>query len=382
MNLKTSGGVRVQKDSRGKVAPIPWAKPSFWGNEQRYVAEALTSTWISGGAFVERLEREFAKYTGARYAMTSSNGTTALHMAFLALSIGPGDEIVVPGFAFMAAANVALHLKAKPVFAEVDPSTWCMTANDVDKCLTPRTKAIIPVHTYGNVCAMDEIIALAKDRSVAVVEDAAEAFASRYKNRQAGSIGLLGTFSFHATKTITTGEGGMVVTNSSELHDKLYLFRNHGMQRTRYWHELPGHNFRLTNMQAAMGCAQFEGIDQIVAERQRVSASYRRCLSDIPGVLLQAFEESVDPVVWAVAVRLDPRAYPQGRDAVIRQLQEDEIETRNGFYAASMLPHLYACPRLRICEDLAQQVISLPTYCSLEDSEIEFICSRLGSLRN
>jgi len=257
-SLNPESSVKLQSETTvaRTVVRIPWAKPSFCGNEQRYVSEAIASTWISAGNFVDRFECEFAGYTGSPYAMTSSNGTTALHMALLALSVGPGDEVVVPGFAFMAAANVALHLGAKPVFAEVDPVTWCMTANDVERCLSPRTKAIVPVHTYGNVCAMDEIIALAKDRSVVVVEDAAEAFGSRYKNRQAGSIGQLGTFSFHATKTITTGEGGMVVTDSCELRDRLYLYRNHGMLRTRYWHEVAGHNFRLTNMQAAMGCAQ------------------------------------------------------------------------------------------------------------------------------
>src|ERR1700751_5661724 len=211
-----------------KVLRIPWAKPSFGGNEHRYVAEAISSTWISGGPFVDRFERQFAEYTGSRIGMSSSNGTTALHMALLALSVGPGDEVVVPGFAFMAAANVCLHLGAKPVFADVDPLEWCMTASNVEKCISPSTKAIIPVHTYGNVCQMDEIIDLAKSRSIAVVEDAAEAFASCYKQRQAGSMGLLGTFSFHATQTVTTGEGGMVITNSSELRDRLFLFRNHG----------------------------------------------------------------------------------------------------------------------------------------------------------
>lgn len=360
---------------------IPWAKPVFSGNEQRYVSEAIASTWISGGNFVDRFEREFAGYVGSSYAMTSSNGTTALHMAFLSLSVGPGDEVVVPGFAFMAAANVALHLGAKPVFSEVDPDTWCMTAKDVETCLSPRTKAIVPVHTYGNVCAMDEITDLAKHRSVAVVEDAAEAFGSRYKNRQAGSMGQLGTFSFHATKTITTGEGGMVITDSADLRDRLYLFRNHGMLRSRYWHEVPGHNFRLTNMQAAMGCAQLERIDQVVSERRRVYASYKKCLSTLPGVTLQQYGPDVDPVVWAIALTLDPQAYPQGRDAVMRQLEEVGIETRNGFYAASMLRHIYDCPTLAICEDLGRQVISLPTYCGLQDSDIQFICSELESLR-
>jgi perosamine synthetase len=251
----------------------------------------------------------------------------------------------------------------------------------VEKCLSLRTKAIVPVHTYGNVCNMDEIIALANERSVVVVEDAAEAFASRYKNREAGSIGQLGTFSFQATKTITTGEGGMVITNSGDLRDRLRLVRSHGMLRTRYWHEVPGHNFRLTNLQAAMGCAQLEKIEQIIGERRRVYSSYRKYLTNIPGVTMQHFSSDVDPVVWAIAVKLDPRAYPQGRDDVMRQLDTAGIETRNGFYAASMLGHIYDCASLPICENVSRQVISLPTYSTLQDSEIQFICSELNAVR-
>jgi perosamine synthetase len=381
LNPESSVKFASEKTSAKTVGSLPWAQPDFCGNEHHYVSEAITSTWISGGHFVNRFEHEFAQYSGSRYAMTSSNGTTALHMALLALSVGPGDEVVVPGFAFMAAANVALHLGAKPVFTEVDPATWCMTAKDLERCLSPRTKAIIPVHTYGNVCEMDQIIALAEERSIIVVEDAAEAFASRYKDRQAGSMGQLGTFSFQATKTITTGEGGMVITDSPEFRDKMYLFRNHGMHRPRYWHEVPGHNFRLTNLQAAMGCAQLERIDQIIRDRRRVCDVYRKYLSNIPGVTMQCFGPDVEPVVWAIAARLDLRAYPQGRDEVMRQLDAVGIETRNGFYAASLLRHIYDCARLPICEDLSREVISLPTYCTLQDNEIHFICSQLGILR-
>ena len=371
----------IEKTFAKTLGHIPWAKPELLGNEQQYVSEAVSSTWISGGPFVDRFEEEFSNYCGARYAMTASNGTTALHMAYLALAVGPGDEVVVPGFAFMAAANVALHLGARPVFTEVDPDTWCMTASAVEKVLSPKTKLIVPVHTYGNMCDMDPIMSLAQSKSVAVLEDAAEAFGSRYKNHLAGTQGLLGTFSFHATKTITTGEGGMVITSRQELHDRMYLYRNHGMLRTRYWHELPGHNFRLTNLQAALGCAQLERIDQILEDRRRIYATYRDHLSKIPGVSMQVFPPDVDPVVWAVAVKLDPQAYPQGRDEVIRELQESQIETRNGFYAASTLQHLYNSPTLPVCEDLARSVISLPTYTALDESEINYVCSQLESLR-
>jgi len=370
-----------KKPAERKGQSIPYAKPNLLGNERQYVREAVASTWISGGAFVDRFESEFAKYCGTRYAVTSSNGTTALDMAFLALSVRFGDEVIVPGFAFMAAANVALHLGATPVFADVDPMTWCMTADEVERNLSPRTKLIVAVHTYGNMCPMDEIMALAESKSIAVVEDAAEAFASRYKGQLAGTRGTLGTFSFHASKTMTTGEGGMVVTDVSELRDRMGLFRNHGMSGRRYWHEVPGYNFRLTNMQAALGCAQLERIDHITSGRKRVFASYQRHLRDVAGVSVQNFPVYVDPCVWAVAVKLDARAYPQGRNQVIEQMAQAGIETRNAFYAASLMRNLYGCGPLPVCEELSEQIISLPTYDTLGEEQIECICAKLANLR-
>lgn len=370
----------TEKNSMSTCEPIPWAKPNFWGKEQEYVAQALASNWISGGSFVDRFERDFAQYQGARHATTSSNGTTAIHMAFLALGVRPGDEVIVPGFAFMAAANMAIHLGAKPIFADVDPATWCITAEGVEKCLSPRTKVVVPVHTYGNVCPVDEILNVIRGREIALVEDVAEAFSSRYKNQLAGTMGVVNTFSFQATKTITTGEGGMVTTNDQALQERMHLFRNHGVQRKRYWHEVAGHNFRLTNMQAAIGCGQLEKIETIISERRRVYHTYQKCLSGVRGVTMQRFSDEVDPVVWAIAVKLDPQAYPQGRNSVMEQLGEFSIETRNGFYAASLLEHIYACPRLPICEDLSRQVISLPTYPTLEERQIQLICSRLKDL--
>ena len=278
---------------------IPWAKPDFWGNEEKYMVEALTSTWISGGAFVDQLEHDFAQYSNVRHALTASNGTTALHMAYLALELKPGDEVILPGFAFMGAANMALYTGAKPVFAEVDPRTWCVTADEVEKCISVRTKLIVPVHTYGNVCDMDSIMELANKHNIAVVEDTAEAFASRYKGKLAGTYSLIGTYSFQATKTITTGEGGMVVTNEDELYDRMALYRSHGMRRKRYyWHDLVGHNFRLTNLQAALGVAQMERLETIIFERKRVHRQYQSLLSENPGVTLQYYQPEVDGVLW------------------------------------------------------------------------------------
>jgi perosamine synthetase len=361
---------------------IPWASPVFWGNEQRFVAQALGSTWISGGPFVDRFEEEIARACGRRRALSASSGTTALHMVYLALGIGPQDEVVVPGFAFLAAANVALHVGARPVFAEVDPGTWCLTAAAVERCLTPRTKLVIAIHTYGNVCFTEEIRALAEPRGIAVVEDAAESFGSRCRGRLAGTIAPIGCFSFQATKTITTGEGGMVVTDNEELYRRMRLHRSHGMEDRRYWHEVAGHNFRLTNMQAALGCAQLEHLPAIVRERTRVHDRYRERLSQSPGLTLQEFPPEVEPVLWAVAAKLHPQAYPQGRDAVMAALGARQIETRPGFYAASLMSHLYRdCPPLPICEELSRQIISLPTFPTLTDDQIDSICTALDEAR-
>lgn len=360
---------------------ISWAKPCFWGNEQEYVLDALRSTWISGGKYVEQLERDFATFVGSRCALSASNGTATLHLAYLALDIKPNDEVVVPGFAFLAAANLALQMRARPVFAEVDPETWCVTAETVEKCLSPRTRAVVPVHTYGNVCPMDQIVELATQRRIAVIEDAAESLGSRYKGRMAGTFGTMGSFSFQATKTITTGEGGMLVTDDERLYDVIALYRSHGMLRKRYyWHELPGHNFRLTNLQAALGCAQLEKIDHISAARKQLHSSYLKRLTTIDGVTAQVYQPDVDAVLWAIAVKLDPDAFPQGRDRVIHQMAEAGIETRPGFYAPGMMP-FYDCPALDVCDELSRQVISLPSYPALTEQDIDFVCDTLNHAR-
>jgi len=364
-----------------RESSIPWAKPILWGNEAALVSDALASTWISGGPYVERLEREFLALAGSRHALTTSNGTTAIHLAYLALGVKPGDEIIVPGFGFLATANVALQMGAKPVFTEVDPDTWCMRAEDIEQHLTSRTRAIVPVHTYGNMCSMDVILELGRKHGIAVIEDAAEAFPSRYRGRLAGTLGAIGCYSFQATKTITTGEGGMVVTEDPALYDSMTLYRSHGMRRQRYyWHELPGHNFRLTNLQAALGCAQFEKLPLIIRERERVYIDYRNHLSGIGGLALQRFLPEVEAVVWAMAVRLDSAEFPQGRDAVMAQMREAGIETRPGFYAPSMMS-FYDCPPLPLCEELSRQILSLPTFPTLQDEQIERICTCLAGLR-
>jgi perosamine synthetase len=360
---------------------IPWGQPAYWGNELRYVTEAVSSTWISGGPFVDRLEAEVARLCGASHAVSTSNGTTALQLMYLAIGLAVDDEVVIPGFAFLAAANVALHMRARPVFADVDSETWCMRASDAERCLSPRTRAIVAVHPYGNLCPMDELLELGKLEGIPVLEDAAEAFGSRSRGRAAGAIAPLGSFSFHATKTVTTGEGGMVLAQGKSAYDAMCLYRNHGMSRRRYWHDVAGHNFRLTNIQAALGCGQIEHVETIFFERKRVHARYLRHLASATGVVAQVVAADVDPVIWVVAIRVDPHVYPQGRDTLMAQLHEKGIETRPGFYAPSSMPHLYAAPPLPVAGKLSEEVITLPSYPTLTDEQIDRICQALVSLR-
>ena len=302
---------------------IPWTKPNFWGNEIEYVTDALKSTWISGGSYLDRMEADFSKLLEDKHVLAVSNGTTAIHLAYLGLDLKPGDEVIVPGFAFMAAANVAIHMGLKPVFAEIDPETWCLCPKELPKYVTSKTKAIVPVHTYGNVCAMDEIMEIAKAHKLPVIEDCAESLFSKYKGKESGTIGELSTFSLQATKMITTGEGGLVVTGSDELRKRMMLYRSHGMDRGKkfYWHELPGHNFRLTNFQAAIGVAQLEKKDAILTERHRVNNEYKKYLLNAEGITLQKVNDDVDAVIWAIAMKLNTKVYTQGRDKVIEQLK-------------------------------------------------------------
>lgn len=359
---------------------IPFAQPALWGREEEFALDALRSTWISGGPYVERLEAEFGAYVDAPHTFAVANGTAALHLAYLAAGIGVGDEVIVPGFAFMAAANIAKIAGATPVFADVDPFTWCVTATTIAPLITERTRAIVPVHTYGTVCDLDPILELASNHGLLVIEDAAESIGSKYRGRMSGTIAQMGIYSFHAAKTITTGEGGAVVTRDANLAARLKLYRSHGMGRTRYFHEVAGHNFRMTNLQAAIGCGQLEQIERITERRSRVYGAYNTCFAKMPGVTAQKVAKDVSPVMWAVAVRLDPKHYPQGRDRVMEQMLEVGIETRPGFYPASSMPGIYGPQHVPTSDSLGQNIIVLPSGPSVTASNVDRICSVLGSL--
>lgn len=362
---------------------IPWARPDYWGNERLYVNEALDSTWISGGEFVNRLESDFQSFLKRKHILAVSNGTTALHLAYLALNIKQGDEIIIPGFCYLAAANIALQLGAKPVFAEVDFDTWCLDPIDTESKITRKTKAIVAVHTYGNVCDMDALQSISSTHQVPIIEDCAESLFSTYKGIQSGCFGLISTYSFQATKTITTGEGGLVVTDNDQLAEKMKLYRSHGMDRSKavYWHELPGHNFRLTNLQAALGVAQMEKADKIIKRRINVYNHYKKYLGNRDGIYLQKFNHEVDPLIWAVAVRLDGDYFEYDRDQIIVKLAEKGIEMRPGFYSSNLLD-IYDRHDVPVCENISKNIVSFPSYPTLEKKQIEYICNSFLELMN
>jgi perosamine synthetase len=360
---------------------IPWYQPSFWGKEKEYVLDALNSTWISGGEYVAKFEQWFSRKLDTEHAIAVSNGTTALHLIYLALGLQQGDEIIIPGFGFLAAANIALHLGCKPVFAEVNPETWCISPHDVENKITKKTRAIIAIHTYGNLCNLDSLKQLAQKHNVYLIEDCAESIFSKYGHHYCGTFGFASSFSFQATKTITTGEGGLVITQNTDLYDKMRLFHSHGLKtRGTYQHELAGHNFRITNMQAAIGYGQIEHADEIITKKNKIYNTYKSYLSAFDGIYFQRTEEHSTPVWWVFALQLDKNAFPQGRNTVIKQLLEKGIETRPGFVASSQLKYFNA-HHLPVCETLSDAAMSLPSFPAITEEAILFICKALMELK-
>lgn len=363
---------------------IPYAVPYFNNKETEYVVDALNSTWISGGKYVDGLESKLAEIHNVEKVLTVSNGTTAIHLAYLGLNIKPGDEIIFPAWAFMGGANVALHLGAVPIFADVDPNTWLITADEIEKKISSRTKAIFVVHTYGNVCNMEEIINLAKKYNLYVIEDCAESPFSKYNNQYCGTFGDMGVFSMQATKTLTTGEGGFVICDNKEVTEEMHLYRSHGLsKRGVYYHALAGHNFRLTNIQAAIGCAQIEKLNEIIEGRERVYNLYKSLLEGQVGITLQKIEDNVKPLMWVFGIKLDEDVFKYSNNVIVEKMSEAGIEIRPGFLAASYMSHIYenVYPYNFVAEELSKQVINLPIYPTLTNEQVEYICNKLLELK-
>jgi perosamine synthetase len=361
---------------------IPVSEPCLSGKELEYVTDCLKSNWISSiGKYVNRFEDMFAQFCGTSHALTTCNGTAALHLALLALDIGPGDEVIMPNLTFVASGNSVLYCSARPVFVDVDRTTWNIDPDKVEEKISERTKAIIVVHLYGHPCDMDGVMHIAKKHNLKVIEDSAEAHGAEYKNKRVGGIGDMGIFSFYGNKIITTGEGGMITTNNPGLADKICMLRDHAMSKTRrYWHDLLGFNYRITNIQAALGVAQMEQIDGFIAKKRQNASLYNSLLKNMNGITLPAEADGCKNIYWMYSVLIE-NDFGMPRDEVMERLKVKGIDTRPFFYPMNQLPMYKSSESFPVAEELSRKGINLPSSTRLSDDDIRTVCEALGSLR-
>ena len=318
---------------------IPVAEPFLGKEELNNVIDAVKSGWISSrGNYIPRFESEFAAYCGTRYGVATANGTVALHLSLAALEIGEGDEVIVPTLTFIATANAVRYTGAKPVFVDAHPNYWCLDPERIEAAITARTKAIIPVHLYGHPCDMNKIMTIAEKHKLLIIEDAAEAHGAEYQNKKVGSFGTVGCFSFFGNKIITTGEGGMCLTDNKELANKMSLLRDHGMNpNKKYWHDVTGFNYRMTNIQAAIGTAQFQKIDEFLSKKRQIVSWYAENLKNVQGISLQPQLDWAKCVCWMYSVLIEDD-FGMSRDSVIEYMAKEGIETRPLFYPLTTMP--------------------------------------------
>ncbi|MCS7000660.1 MAG: DegT/DnrJ/EryC1/StrS family aminotransferase [Bacteroidota bacterium] len=355
---------------------IPVYKPSLSGNEERYVLDCIRSGWISSkGSYVDAFEQQFAAFVGARHAISVCNGTVALHVALAALGIRPGDEVIVPTFTYIAPVNAIVYCGATPIFVDSDPYTWQLDPADVSRRISPRTKAIVAVHLYGHPADVGALRLLAQEHGLFLIEDCAEAFGAYYEGKHVGTFGDVATFSFYGNKTITTGEGGMVVTDDDMLAERIRRLKGQGLAPYReYWHDIIGYNYRMTNIAAAIGLAQLEQAEYFLHRKRAIAELYQQSLA---GTFLE-FQHTAPNVVhswWMVSV-LTPTA--QERDRLRHILHQHGIETRPTFYPVHTMPmYSHRYERHRVAESLALRGINLPSYPALSDEEVQWICQVL-----
>ena len=359
---------------------IPLLEPDLSGRELEYVTECIQTNWISSqGAYVLRFEEQFEEMHPSSYALAVSNGTVALHLALHALGIGEGDEVIVPDVTFAATINAVLYCNATPVLCEIDPDTFCIDVEEAEKLITNKTRAIIPVHLYGQPCNMDALGDLALKYNLLVIEDCAEAIGSRWGDKPVGIFGDAATFSFFGNKTISTGEGGMLLFRNKEVYEHAKILRDHGMTPgKKYWHDQIGFNYRLTNIQAAIGVGQMERLDLILEKKRTIANQYSKMLKNVQGIYkLPKNIPLTQNSNWLYTIILDRNI---DRNAVIVDLLDSGVESRPVFYPLHSMPPYKECKRshsLVHSDHLAISGISLPTPVSLTHEEINYIADSL-----
>jgi len=376
---------RTSEEKRGTEVTakrfIPVAAPMLVGNEKAYVMDCLDTTWISSnGKYIELFEQAFANFCGIKHAAACCNGTVALHLALMALGVKPGDEVIIPALTFVATANAVTYCGAHPIFVDSEADTWNIDPSLIEAKITPRTKGIIVVHLYGHPAHMDPVMSVAHRHGLFVIEDAAEAHGATYKGKRVGSLGNITTFSFYGNKIITTGEGGMVITNNDALASKVRRLKGQGMDpNRRYWFPIIGYNYRMTNVAAAIGLAQLEKIEWQIERRREVAKWYYKYLKGTKGLILPVEKKWAENVYWMFSVVLD-QSLAIKRDKVMTSLAKKGIETRPMFYPMHTLPpyrRLSRGQRFPVAESLGMRGMNLPTWAGLKQEDIEFICEAL-----
>lgn len=351
---------------------IPVYQPDLSGNERKYVLECLDSTWISSkGKFIEEFEMGFAKFVGVPHGASVCNGTVALHLALVALGIGPGDEVIVPSLTYIASVNAIHYVGATPVFVDSLADTWQMDPSGIARAIGPRTRAVMAVHLYGGACDMQAISALCKTHRLQLIEDCAEAIGTSISGRHVGTFGDVATFSFFGNKTITTGEGGMVVCNNTSLDTKLRHLRGQGLATNReYWHDIIGYNYRMTNICAAIGVAQLERIHSILEDKHALATRYRTALAGTP-LVFQKNSPNECPSHWMITVLAPSET---DRDALRESLAAAGIETRPAFHPVHTMPmYNKSNVALPIACKIASRGINLPSWAGISNRDFSFI---------
>jgi perosamine synthetase len=317
---------------------IPVCEPVLDGREMEYVMDCMETNWISSaGKYISLFEDKFSQYCGVPFGVACSNCTTALHMSLVALGIGPGDEVIIPDFTLIVSANTVILAGAKPVLVDVDSKTWCIDAGLIEAKITPRTKAIMVVHMYGHPCDMEAIMEIARRHNLFVIEDCAQAHGAEVNGKKAGSFGDVSCFSFYGNKILTTGEGGMVLCRDEKLAERLRLLRNQGFQEPRFVHEVVAFNYRLTNIQAAIGVAQTELVEEKIARKRWIGQTYNELLAGKPGLVLPHEEPWAKNVYWMYGIVLED-SFGVAKDDLMKKLKVKGVDTRSFFCPMSLQP--------------------------------------------
>ncbi len=357
---------------------FPVYEPLVGQDEMNLLEDCIRTRWISSlGKYIPRFENTFARFCEATHAAAASSGTTAMHLALLASGIGKSDEVIVPALTFVATANSVAYTGAKVVLADVSDETWTLDPKHVESAITRRTKAIIAVHLYGHPCDMDGILKIASREKIRVIEDAAEAHGAQYRGRRVGALGDIGCFSFYGNKIITTGEGGMVVTNDPGIDARVRFLRDHSMDtQRRYYHPEIGYNYRMTNVQAAIGCAQMRRIAGIIAAKRKVAKMYSERLREVEGVTLPPEKAWAKSVYWLYTIVLDASLGMDSSELAVR-LAADGIETRPVFVPMHLLPMYSTRKKFPVSERVSRNGLSLPSSPTLTEKDIDYICDKI-----